>query len=35
MWRFILNGNIFDRLFPDNLFSLWFFGEPEFPKKED
>ena len=34
MWKFLLNGSLIDRLFPDNLVSFWFFGEPEFPSKE-
>lgn len=35
MWKFLLNGSFFDRLFPENLFSLWFLGEPKYPSKED
>lgn len=34
MWKFLLNGSLFDRLFPENLVSFWFFGEAEFPKKD-
>ncbi len=30
--RFFLN--FFDSLFPENLFSLLFFGEPEYPDKD-
>ncbi len=30
--RFFLN--FFDSLFPDDLVSLWFFGEPEYPDKD-
>jgi len=27
--------SIFGSLIPDNIVSFWFFGEPEFPQKED
>lgn len=26
--------SIFDFIFPEDLVSLWFFGEPEFPDKD-
>ena len=35
MFNFLFNGNVFDRLFPENLFSFWFFGEQNFPSKKD
>ena len=27
-------NSIFDFIFPENLVSLWFFGEPEYPDKD-
>lgn len=33
MFDFINRWGVFDRLFPENLVSFWFFGEPNFPEK--
>lgn len=33
MFNFLSNWGLFDKIFPDNLVSFWFFGEPNFPTK--
>lgn len=35
MFNFLFNGGLIDRLFPENLVSFWFFGEPKFPTMDD
>lgn len=35
MFNFLSNWGLFDKVFPDNLFSFWFFGEPKYPTKNN